>query len=107
MQSNNFNLDYLRNTCSKYSYIDFYNPGRPRVYIVQACRGLKYQEGVATDAAPYSEDRSLASVDIKVPKDSDTLIAHSTIEGTFLVYDRGFASTLPINIFSEFSTTQH
>ncbi|KAL5011948.1 hypothetical protein ScPMuIL_010499 [Solemya velum] len=55
--------------------------GRPRVYIVQACRGLRYQEGVATDSEPYSEDRSLASVDIKVPKDSDTLIAHSTIEG--------------------------
>ncbi|KAL5012893.1 hypothetical protein ScPMuIL_011444 [Solemya velum] len=84
--------------------------GRPRVYIVQACRGLRYQEGVATDTEPFSEDTSLASVDIKVPKDSDTLIVHSTIEGhvSFRSSEDGswFVQTL-MAIIKEHYRTKH
>ncbi|KAL0147188.1 hypothetical protein M9458_057506, partial [Cirrhinus mrigala] len=60
--------------------------GKPKVFFIQACRGHKMQSKVVvTDSAGPIQTSD--SVSYSIPKDSDFLIALSTVEGYYSVRD--------------------
>ncbi|XP_073697142.1 caspase-22 isoform X2 [Garra rufa] len=56
--------------------------GKPKVFIIQACRGSEMQSKVvATDGAGPSRNQTSGKLSYSIAKDSDFLIALSTVEG--------------------------
>ncbi len=61
--------------------------GKPKVFFIQACRGREMQSKVlVTDGDGASRNQKSGKV-YSIPKDSDFLIALSTVEGYFSIRD--------------------
>ncbi|CAG2218971.1 CASP7 [Mytilus edulis] len=70
---------YLNYSTQLFNYVD-----KPKIFIVQACRGKPVQEltGHVADDEMELEDDFIDSV--SVPKDADILIAYATTDGWYL-----------------------
>ncbi|XP_056313606.1 caspase-22 [Danio aesculapii] len=62
--------------------------GKPKVFFIQACRGEKIQSKVmVADCLGGSRTQKPGRVSVSIPKDSDFLIARSTVEGYVSIRD--------------------
>ncbi|KAL5011825.1 hypothetical protein ScPMuIL_010376 [Solemya velum] len=75
--------------------------GRPRVYIVQACRGKQTHPRIETDNKPTGNIPDVRVSSTSVPKESDIIFLYSTTPGTFIGNGSDFASSLPMSIFAQ------
>lgn len=59
--------------------------GKPKLFVVNACRGTKVDEGVKMVTRSLAESSTVTDAapeqSYKIPKQADILIAHSTVEG--------------------------
>ncbi|XP_073808219.1 caspase-22 [Danio rerio] len=62
--------------------------GKPKVFFIQACRGHEIQSKVmVADDSGGSRTQKPGRVSVSIPKDSDFLIARSTVEGYVSIRD--------------------
>lgn len=95
--------------------------GKPKIFLLQACRGERKDKGVKYDMTDGSDPQSVNEADMdddetdsaytgSLPAEADFLLAYSTIPGYVSWRDQKdgswFVSTL-VNVFMEMAATEH
>lgn len=60
--------------------------GRPKLFFIQACRGLSTNQGVEVDDADDMNENDVqdeADELVRIPHEADTLVAYATTHGNF------------------------
>ena len=74
--------------------------GRPKLFFIQACRGLSTNLGVVVDDADDMNENDVqdeADELVRIPHEADTLVAYATTHGNFS-FTLGVDTPLPFQV---------